>query len=167
MKKQIHILEGLMILIVILIAGLLSIKFIYHINNEKMDTTYMWNINFNNLQVTNGSKKGEIELKDNTLNLNVTLEKETEFYEFTLDIENNGTLDAKLTELNLNVDNPKNVLTYKLTYQDGKEIKKEDILKSNTKETIIVRIDYPKQKNKIYESLSLSLSLNIQYTAIY
>lgn len=167
MKKQIHILQGLIILIIILIAGLLSIRFIYKINHEKMDTTYMWNINFNNLKITKNSKKGKITLEDNTINLDLTLEKETEFYEFSIDIENSGTLDAKLQELNLQVNNPKNILTYKLTYQNGTEIKKGDILYSNTKESIIVRIDYPKQKEKIYEALKLNLTLSIKYSAIY
>lgn len=167
MKKQIHILEGLMILIIILIAGLLSIKFIYHINHEKVDTAYMWNINFNNLQVTEGSKEGKINLSNNTLTLDVTLEKETEYYEFTLDIENKGTLNAQLKNINLAIDNPKNILTYQLNYLDGSTPKINDIINSNTIQTIIVRIEYPKQTNKIYEALNLSLSLSMEYTAVY
>ncbi len=167
MKKQLHILQGLIILIVIFISILLSIKFLYHINNEEMDTSYMWNINFENLKIKDGSKEGNITLKDNNLNLNITLKNETEFYEFTLDIKNSGTLDAELEKLVLNVDNPKNILTYKITYLDGTEVKEGDILNSNSISTIIVRIDYPKQKDKIYDELKLSLTLNMKYRAIH
>ena len=167
MKKQLHILQGLIILIIILISGLLAIKFIYNINHEKMDTTYMWNINYDNLKVTEGSKKGNISLENNTLNMSVILEKEKEFYEFTLDVKNEGTLDAELKNINLKIENPKKVLTHKITYQDNTEIKIGDILKSNDNTTIKVRIDYPKQKETIYEKLELKLSLEIEYTAIY
>lgn len=166
MKKQLHILQGLIILIIILIASLLSIKFIYKIKHEKLDTTYMWNINFTNLMVSKNSKKGDIKLEDNNINLELILEKENEFFEFTVDIENNGTLNAKLTDFNIIVENPKKILTYKITYIDKTEIKKGDILYSNDKKTILVRIDYPKQNNKIYEALKLKLSFNINYSAI-
>lgn len=167
MKKQLHILEGLMILILVLIAILLTIKFMYHINHEPMDTTYMWNITFTNLQVTKESQQGTINLEDNLLTLDVTLKEEGEFYEFTLDTCNNGTLDAKIEEIFLNITNPQNILTYTLTYEDGSLIQKGDILSSNETKTLKIRISYPKQKEKIYDSLNLKLSLNIKYTALY
>lgn len=167
MKKQIHILEGIIILTIILIAVLLLISFLYHIKHEQMDTTYMWNINFNNLKVTEGSNKGNISLENNNIKLDVLLKKEGEFYEFTLDIENSGTLDAKLEEINLKHNNPKNILKYNITYLDGTPIKKDDILESNSTKTIKLRITYPKLKNKIYDALELKLSLEIKYTAIY
>ncbi len=166
MKKQLHILEGIMILTFIFIAGLLSITFIYHINNEKMDTSYMWNINFTNLTITEGSKEGNINLTNNQLNLDLTLENEKEFYEFTLDIENNGTLGAILDEYEFLIDNEKNVLTYSISYIDNKEIKKGDIIPSGSISKIKVKIDYPEQSEKIYESLKLKLSLKMQYKAV-
>lgn len=167
MKKQIHILEGIIILTFIFIAGLLAISFIYRINHEKLDTSYMLNINFNNLKISEGSKEGQVSLENNILLLDVTLNNETEYYELTIDIENTGTLNANLDELELTNTKENNILTYKLTYLDGREIRKNDILKSSSKETIILRIDYPKQEEKIYEALELSLSLKMQYSAIY
>lgn len=167
MKKQIHILEGLMILLFILIAGLLTIRFIYKINHEEVDTSYMWNINFTNMNIKEGSKKGSLSLNDNTIYLDVTLNNDTEFFEFTLDIENNGSLNAKIDELNIDKESNNEILTYKITYEDDTEIKEGDILKSKSKTTIKVRIEYPKQKDKIYESLNLKLSFKINYIAEY
>lgn len=167
MKKQLHILEGIMILILILIAILLTIKFIYHINHEPMDTTYMWNITFTNLQVKEESQKGDINLEDNLLTVDVTLKEEGQFYEFTIDTENKGTLDAKIEDIVLEVNNPQNILAYTLTYEDNSPIQKDDILPSNTTKTLKIRISYPKQKDKIYDALNLKLSLNIKYTALY
>lgn len=167
MKKQIHILEGIMILTTILISGLLVIKFIYHINHEKMDTTYMWNIKLTNLHVKEGSKEGIISLDNNLLNLKLVLEEENEFYEFTLDIVNEGTLSSELDNINLNVENEQGILTYDIKYIDQTELKKGDIIKSNETKTIKIRIDYPKQEEKIYESLKLNMSLELKYKALY
>lgn len=167
MKKQLHILEGLLILVVILLLGLLTIKFIYHVKHEKVDTSYIWNINFTNLVVTEGSKEGKINLNNNSIDLDVTLSKEKEFYEFLIDVNNTGTLDAEITELEVNVENPDNILKYTVTYANGVSIDKGDKLASEETKTIKVRIEYPTQKSKVYKSLNLKLSLNIEYSPIY
>lgn len=167
MKKILHILEGLFIITLIIIASLLSIKFLYKINNEKVDTEYLWNINFTNLQIKEGSKNGNIKLKDNQLTLDVKLDKEQQFYEFSIDIENKGEFKAKLDNLILDVDNPKNILTYKLAYKDGTTIKKGDIINPKTTQSIIIRVEYPKQKEKVYDALKLSLTLKMKYIASY
>jgi len=167
MKKQLHILEGIIILTFIFIASLLAIRFIYHINHEKLDTSYMLNINFDNLRINEGSKEGTAILENNMLFLDVTLNNEKEFFEVSVNIENTGTLNAILDIFEITNIKENNVLTYKITYLDGQEIKKNDLLKSHSKETIIIRIDYPKQDSKVYEALELSVSLKMQYKAIY
>ena len=167
MKKQLHILKGLFILTIIFIASLLSIKFFYKINNEQLDTNYLWNIKFDNIVVEEGSQEGKIDFKDNNLTLEVELSSSKEYYEFTIDIENSGTLNAKLDTINLAVDNPKNILNYQVTYLDGTTIKQGDIIESQSKKTIKVRIDYPETKEKIYDALKLSLNLNMKYIASY
>ena len=166
MKKQIHILEGMIILTIIFIFSLLTINFIHTIRKQEFDSSYMWNIGFSNLQVTKGSQEGEISLKDNNVSLQVELAKENEFYEFTLDIANKGTLDAKISNINLDVKNDQNILNYSLTYLDDKHIEKEDLLKSGETKTIKVRIYYPVQKEKIYDALNLELNLNLEYISI-
>lgn len=166
MKKQIHILEGMIILTIIFIFSLLTINFIHTIREQKFDSSYMWNIDFSNLQITKGSQEGEISLKDNNVSLQVELAKENEFYEFTLDVANKGTLDAKVSDINLDVKNDQNILNYSLTYLDDKHIEKEDLLKSGETKTIKVRIYYPIQKEKIYDALNLELNLNLEYISI-
>lgn len=163
MKKQLHILKGHIILTVILISALLLISFIYKITHEQVDTSYMWNIKLTNLKVKEGSKEGNISLKDNKVTLDLTLKEEKEFYEFSFDIENNGTLDALLDEYNLSIDNKKNILTYKITYLDETPISKGDILNNKSTKTIKVRIDYPKQEKKIYDELTIKISLSLKF----
>ena len=166
MKKQMHIIEGLIILNIILICGLFTIKMIYEIKHEPVDTRYIWDIKFQDIKITEGSTKGNVSLKDNTLNMDVILKKENEFYEFTFDVKNNGALDAELSEFNLKTHNPKDILKYSVTYLDGSKIQEKDILKSNTKKTIKVRIEYPTQKTKIYEELKLTLNLKLTYNSV-
>ena len=166
MKKQMHILEGFIILIIILICGLFTIKMIYEIKHEQVDTNYIWNIKFENIKVTEGSTKGNVSLKDNNLKMDVTLKKENEFYEFTFDVVNSGALNATLSEYNLKTHNPKDILKYKVTYLDGTEIKENDILNAKDKKTIKVRIEYPAQKTKIYDELKLTLNLKLTYNSI-
>ena len=166
MKKQIHILEGLLILTITLIASLFTIKFIYDINNEKINPETLWNLEFNNLKVTEGSETATINLDNDIIYLDLKLKEENQFYEFTIDVINNGVLKAQLSEIKLEIDNPKNILTYNISYIDDSTIEKGDIILPNSKNTIKVRIDYPKQQEKIYEELKLSLSLNVKYIAI-
>lgn len=163
MKKQLHILKGLFILTLIFILSLCLVTFTYKILHENVDTTYMWNINLTNLKIKEGSKKGNISIKDNKVTLDLTLKEENDFYEFTFDIENKGSLDASLDEYKLKVDNPKNIITYKINYLNDTPIKKGDILNNDSTQTIKVRIDYPKQEKKIYEELNIKISLSLKY----
>ncbi len=136
MKKQLHILKGLMILSIIFISSLLLIKFIYYINHKKIDTSYIWNISLNNIQIAEGSEEANISIDKNKIDLKVTLKEENDFLEATFDIENKGSLNAILEDYKLNIDNQKNILKYKITYLDNSEIQKGDIINSKTKETI-------------------------------
>lgn len=163
MKKQLHILKGHIILFIIFISALLLISFIYKILHEQVDTSYIWNINITNLKIKDGSQKGNISLKDNSLTLELTLKEEKEYYEFSFDIENNGTKDAILDEYNLSIDNQKNILTYSITYLDNSKISKGDVLNNKSTKTIKVRIDYPKQEKKIYEELNIKINLSLKY----
>ena len=163
MKKQIHIQKGLLILTAIFICSLFLVMFVYRITHEKVDTSYMWNIKLTNLKVKEGSEKADLSLKDNKVNLNLTLKEEKDFYEFYFDIENNGTLDALLKEMDFKVDNPKNIITYKISYLNDQPIKEGDILNNKSTQTIKVRIDYPEQEKKIYEELNIKISLSLKY----
>lgn len=167
MKKQIHILQGIIILTFIFIATLLIVEFVYKIMHEKMDTSYMWNINLTNPRITEGSEDAQLNLDNKQISLDLTLQNENDFYELFLDIENTGTLSAKLEDIIFTVDNEKEILKYSLSYEDNSEIKIGDIIESNNKSTIKIRIEYPPQQEKTYEALKLSLNLNIKYSAIY
>ena len=86
-----------------------------------------WNINFENIKVRNGSVEATIEpiVENNTINFSFVLDKRGDFYEFTIDVVNSGTLDAmissivKTQELN---EEQKKYLNYTISYDNGDEI---------------------------------------------
>ena len=166
MKKVISILESLLIIVLLFITIILSIKFIVKIKHEQIDSTYLWNITFSNPKIKEGSQDGEIKTNDNELNFSVTLKNEEEFYEYTIDIKNEGNLDAQISEINQEIKSTKNILVAKINYDDGTEIKKGDALKSGDKKTVKVSITYPKQKEKIYDELTLELSFTLKYVPV-
>jgi len=164
MKKQLHILEGLIILLIILISIFFSVQFVYQIKHEQVDTSYMWNIDFHNIKVKEGSKPSTLSMSDNKIYLNISLENPDEFYEFTIDITNNGSLDAKISNIIQNVDSDNDILTYNLSYSDDTSLQIGDILPSSHTTTIKVRITYPKTETQATDILSLKLDIKIDYT---
>lgn len=163
MKRTIYILENILIFVIISISILIFVKFIYHITHENIDTNYMWNISYTDFIITEGSKNGKVENIDNSVKLDVTLEKEEEFFEFSLNIRNDGNLNAQIDNLVKEVESTNNILVSKIMYSDGTDIKKGDILESKSIKKIIFRIDYPKQKEKIYDPLNLKMNFKIEF----
>lgn len=163
MKKQIHILEGLFIIVFVFICSFLAIKFIYNVNHEKIDTSYMWNIEMSNIVISDGSVDGDISLEDNEVILDVVFKSDGSFYEFSFNISNNGSLDAYLINENLVAQVDNDCLNYAISYSNGTEIKEGDILESNETKNIVVRIEYPKQDDKVYKELNLKLNFSLEY----
>ncbi len=166
MKKITIVLQNLLIISLLCICFILISRFIVNINKEKLDPSYMWNVNFNNVKVTDGSKNADLIVNQNELGLNIVFEEENEFYEFTIDIENLGALNAKITNIELKTESNIDVLKYYLKYDNDEEIKLDDIINSKSKKTIKMRIEYPKQEEKIYEKITLNLKLSISFEAV-
>ena len=167
MQKIIKVIEIVVIILLLSLCCFLLYKFVNRIHNEKIDTTYMWNIKYDNMKVTEGSKEGQLDKKDNKINLNVTLTKPKEFYEVNFDIKNKGTLTAYINKINKKITSTDDILKCEITYLNNTEIKKGDKLLPNQKNTIKIRIEYPDTKTKIYQELQLNLDFKISYKAQY
>ena len=166
MKKITIILQNLLILSLLAICFISISNFIIKLNKQEVDKTYMWNINYNNLEITDGSKDADLILNQNELGVNITLENELEFYEFKVDIENNGTFDASIKDIKIETEGNTDILKYYVTYEDDSEIKVSDIIKNNSYKTIKVKIEYPEQETKIYDKLTLKLNIFISFESI-
>lgn len=149
------------LLIVLLLLGM-SIGYSYinrSINEE--GTFYVknntWDVHWDNLVVSEGSIKGDqvpIEahiLGDTTkVEYSIILKNPGEYYEFTLDTVNAGSIDAMIDRINTTIyeidgkteKELPNYLEYEFTYVDGEQLLKRQALNSNKKDRLKVRITF-------------------------
>ena len=153
----------------------LSINGISKINNST------WNVYWDNVVVTTGSviaEEPEIDAAKTTVTYDITLTKPGDFYEFTIDAVNDGSIDAMIellsSKIKINNESEQDItstnlpayLKYSVTYIDGAELSQKQKLDAGTTETYKVRVEY---KRDIEESdlptteQNLSFTFNITY----
>lgn len=130
-----------------------------------------WNVHFENINVTTGSVAGgtsTIQDDSAVVNFQVPLNTPGDFYEFTVNVVNSGSIDAKIGSIvntGLTTDQQK-YLEYVAVYSDGTEIKENDVLNANDSATILIRVKY---RNDITEDdlpttdQTLNLTFNLNY----
>ena len=117
-----------------------------------------WSIIWDNVVVNENSVKGDavtqaaqITNTEKTLvEYSITLSEPGEFYEFTVDAKNEGTIDGmvnivsnKTYESNGTTEKTlPEYLTYSVTYSDGKAIAPKQLLKAGTTEKYKVRVEF-------------------------
>ena len=107
-----------------------------------------WDIHFDNLVVSDGSvtatTPAAIDSTDNTqINYAVTLNRPGDYYEFTVDMVNSGTLPGKisLVELNGITAAVEDVIDYSVVYTNNNTpVAANDILNSNSSKNIKVKV---------------------------
>ena len=173
--KQDKIISYLVVLLL-----LLGIGYAYLTTNLSIDGTSdikgaSWNIHFENVDVTAGSvtatNEATINASGNTVSYTITLNEPGDYYEFTVDVKNDGTLDGMISSVTSKLDGNDistlpSYLEYYVTYEDQTEININQLLAAGDKDTYKVRIGY---KNDIDASdlpntdKSLNLSFNVTY----
>ena len=136
-----------------------------------------WDIHFANISVTNGSvaigtgNSAATITTPTTVTYNVTLTNPGDFYEFTVDVVNAGTIDAMIETISSKLNGveittlPGN-LDYSVTYSDGARLAPNQLLEAGNSEKYRVRIKYKTDLNP--EDLSpdttnLTLSFSVTY----
>ena len=131
-----------------------------------------WNVHFQNVQITSGSVTATTEptISDNTsISFGVNLEDPGDFYEFTVDVVNDGSLDAKLNAITVLPEltsEESNFFRYQVQYLDGVPISEGNALAVGATETIIVRFEYLVQADvTLYptEDTNFSFSVSMNY----
>ena len=118
-----------------------------------------WNVHWNNVQVTNGSVTGTqvttpayIKTGNTEVEYSITLSTPGDFYEFTVDAVNEGSIDAMIESFSnktyeSNGTTEKTLptyLNYTVTYDDGIALAPKQKLDANTTEKIKVRVEFKK-----------------------
>ena len=132
-----------------------------------------WSVYFNNVQVSEGSVDASvvpatIGTTTTSLDYTVLLDKPGDYYEFTVDAVNAGTIDAmidSITMTSLDADVAK-YLNYTATYSDGIALAQNDVLKKNSSTTYKIRVEYKKDisaSDLDEEGVELALSFGVNY----
>ena len=136
-----------------------------------------WDIHWNNVVITEGSvstsnaDKATIDNTKTTVNYNIVLDKPGDFYEFTVDAVNAGTIDGMIDVISSKLNNVEITtlpayLNYSITYSDGVPLQKNQELKANASETYKVRIEYKRdiEASQLPETTqTLNLSFSVTY----
>jgi len=147
-----------LILFVLLVSISLGYAFIQTdlsiIGTGKIAAT-SWDIHFNNVQVTTGSvslstgdSAATINQTDNTLvEYTITLSNPGDFYEFTVDVVNSGSLNGMIDSISSKMNGTTittlpSYMNYSVTYSNDMPIKEKHLLASNQTDTYKVRVEY-------------------------
>ena len=127
-----------------------------------------WNIIFENINVMDGSVSGEANIVDDKgISFNADLSKPGDYFEFSVDVSNKGSLDAMVNNYVINkIGNNSNVVLYDVRYADGMELSKGDRILSKEKDTLLVKVFYRTDisvEELVMEEVDLSYEFNIDY----
>ena len=131
-----------------------------------------WDIHFENLEVTTGSVTATTDATITTptsVTFAAQLENPGDFYEFTVDVVNEGTINAMIDSVNvlpILTTEQQEYLDYIVTYTNGVELAPRQRLDVNDSERILVRFLY---KDGVDESVypTEDQELTIQFEVIY
>ena len=152
MKQKSHIRPIVYVMIsVFLIIGYAYLTSSLTINGASLLKKATWDVHFENVQVADGSVTGAQVIQEPTIDDNetsvsfhVNLKLPGEFYEFTIDAVNAGTIDAMIdtyTDLELTEDQQKYLET-SITYEDGEEVLEHQQLLAGDTAVYKVRVAY-------------------------
>ena len=146
--------QKVFIFLVLLLAisiGYALIATTLKINGSSNVKSARWNVYWDNVQIKEGSvattdaNKARITDEAKTqVEYSVELNNPGDFYEFTVDAVNDGSLDAMIetiTDSGLTA-RQKEYINYSVKYKDGSEVKVNDKLTAHTRDTYVVRLDY-------------------------
>ena len=153
-KSKFNLILIIFILVLVLGLGYAYLTTTLSINGTTDVDSNTWNVYWDNVQVQSGSVTGgdvihapTIDPGKTTVSFEVHFSEPGDFYEFTVDAKNDGTIDAMIETINSTVNNQpiSNLpayLEYRLTYSDGTEIENNQLLPVNKKETYKIYIGY-------------------------
>ena len=178
-KKKVTIILFLLLLGISLGYSLLSSNL--NISGTTGLSNNTWNIYWSNLSVTNGSVTGTqvttpaaIKTGNTEVEYSITLSTPGDFYEFTVDAVNEGSIDAmiesfsnKTYESNGTTEKTlPSYLNYSVTYSDGIALAPKQKLAANTTEKIKVRVEFKRdiEANQLpTEADTIVFKFNVTY----
>ena len=130
-----------------------------------------WDIYLDNVQLNSNSATTNVPTISNktTASFSTTLSKPGDFYEFTIDVVNNGSIDAMIDGITKTPDlsdNQKKYLNYIVEYQNGEAINTKQLVSKNSYVRLKVKIEYRKDISSNDLPIT-SETLNLAFTVNY
>ena len=175
-NKKLTVMLVLVILLMCLTVGYAVLSTNLNINGTSTINNARWNIHFEHVVPQAGivtpTTAATINATGNTVSYAVTLEKPGDYYEFTVDVRNAGTIDGMIesvsSKLNgVEITNLPPYLEYYVTYSDGIEIANNHLLAANNIETYKVHVGYKKDltaSDLPDTAQNLTMSFGVSYT---
>lgn len=139
------------ILLVILLGisiGCVIVSTVLNINGSSKINKVTWDVHFEKVRTTKGSidaiKPATLDSNKTSINFEVFLKNPGDYYEFLIDVVNDGRIDAKVgSEPILTGVSGKyqDYINYSVKYLDGSKIRANDILNKGTEKTLVVRVE--------------------------
>lgn len=175
--KKIKKYIGLILLVLLLMGvtiGFALLSTTLNINGISQIEASKWDIHFDNLEPSSDSVTPDVEayITDDGLNINytVTLDKPGDFYEFTVDVVNEGTIDAQLSALPTitGISTEQDVyVNYTITHTDGSDIVVGEDLRVGESENFTVRVEFDESITNDNQLPKTDQTLDLDVEMIY
>lgn len=172
-NKTNYLVAIIILLLVSISIGYAALSSTLNINGTSNIAKTIWDVHFENIVVTAGSvtatSSPTVSGDKLAVNYVVPLTLPGDFYEFTVDVKNSGSISAKLSQAPVisGVNTTQDVyVNYMVTYSSGDEIKSGDTLNAGASTTIKVRIEYDENitaGDLPSEAQTLNLSYSMNY----
>ena len=169
---------NLILFLILLVAGIglgyAALSANLEIDGTTNLTKTTWDIHFDHIQETTGSvtpnSATSINAAGDTVTYSITLSTPGDFYEFTVDAVNAGTVDGMIESVTSTLNNGSisslpDCLTYSVTYSDGISIVANQLLAAGTTETYRIRVEFKEDIDEddlpdSNQTLSFAFSVN-------
>ena len=168
----------LYIILSVVLISIFSLTIVYaalsttlNIQGNAQVVASSWDIHLDNVKVTNGSVSGNAPTitGPTTATFSTTLNMPGDFYEFTIDVVNDGSIDAMIDSVTKEptlTTNQAKYLNYIVEYQNGESINTKQLVSKNSYIRLKVRVEF--RKDIIASDLpTTSETLNLAFTVNY
>ena len=169
--------KTLYIILSIVLISIFSLTIVYaalsvtlNIQGNAQVVASTWDIHLDNVKVTNGSVSGTTPsiTSPTTATFSTTLNMPGEFYEFTIDVVNDGSIDAMIDSVTKEptlTETQAKYLNYIVEYQNGESINTKQLVAKNSFVRLKVRVEFRKDITAsdlptTSETLNLAFSVN-------
>ena len=148
-KKTLYLVLGLLLLsICSLTIVYAALSAVLRISGNSEVVASSWDIHLANPEVKSGSVHNNLPIiNGNSLSFNTTLSLPGDFYEFTVDVVNDGSIDAMIDSVSITPElttEQAKYIRYEVSYQNGESINTKQTLSKGTSTPIKVRVEYRK-----------------------